>query len=115
MPPKLTITAGLTQKCCDCGIALYEEEIAYEIRGEFIDYIERQPGEISVLLCSGCRERIIENTRASQGDAILKRKLLEADGAKRSIPALDATHAEEEFVQDHPFGPDIPDGTGAGI
>jgi hypothetical protein len=33
----VTLTAGLNVKCCLCGIALYKEEIAYEIRGEFID------------------------------------------------------------------------------
>jgi len=109
----VTLTLGLNQKCCDCGIALYKEEIAYEIRGEFIDYIEHQPGEISILLCSGCRERLIHNTNISQGDAIMKRKLLEADGAKVS-PKLDFSYAEDEFLKDN-LDFRAPDDVGNGI
>jgi hypothetical protein len=111
----ITLTAGLNAKCCLCGIALYKEEIAYEIRGEFIDYIEHQPGHISVILCSGCRERLIHNTNICQGDAILKRKLLEAEGAKKPVPQIDVSEAGEAFLNEHPFGPDLPDGTGIGI
>jgi hypothetical protein len=76
----VALTLGLTHKCCDCGIALKKEEIAYEIRGEYIDYIEHIPGDISIILCSGCRERMLHNMQSSQGDAILKRKMIEKDG-----------------------------------
>jgi hypothetical protein len=76
----VALTKGFNQKCCDCGIAIRKEEIAYEIRGDFIDYIEHRPGQISILLCSGCRERLIQNTNLDMGDAILKRKEIEREG-----------------------------------
>jgi hypothetical protein len=71
---------SLGEKCCDCGIAISKQEIAYEIRGDFIDYIEHTPGQINITLCSGCRERLIHNTNIDQGDAILKRKEIEREG-----------------------------------
>jgi hypothetical protein len=85
---QITVTKGLDFKCCDCGIALYKQEIAYEIVGDCIDYIEHTPGDIRVILCSGCRERLIQNTNLSQGDAILKRKLIERDGAGPLKPII---------------------------
>ena len=86
----IALTLGLNQKCCDCGIALYDQEIAYEIVGHYIDYIDHKPGEIQGLLfCSGCRDRILHNLKTDQGDAILKRKELEREGAKKEIPKLE--------------------------
>ena len=105
----IALTLGLSNKCCDCGIALYKEEIAYEVTGTYIDYIEHCPGQITILLCSGCRERILHNLHADQGDAILKRKELEREGAKKEMPKLDFSHADTDV--------DIrtPDNTGVGI
>ena len=104
----IALTMGLNNKCCDCGIALYKEEIAYEISGGYIDYIEHAPGQISVLLCSGCRERILHNIHADQGDAILKRKELEREGAKTDIPKLDFPDTEIDDFR-------TPDGSGVGM
>lgn len=108
----VTLTLGLNHKCCDCGIALRKEEIAYEVQGGYIDYIEHSPGQINMLFCSGCREKILQHLHSDQGDAILKRKLLEADGAKEP-PKLDFSHAEEEFKDNLDFR--APDDVGNGI
>lgn len=85
----IALTWGLNSKCCDCGIALYDQEIAFEIVGRYIDYIDHKPGEIVLLYCSGCREKIVHNAHTDQGDAILKRKELEREGAKKEIPKLE--------------------------
>lgn len=106
MPVALTL--GLNQKCSDCGIALYKDEIAYEITGTYIDYIDHVPGEINILLCSGCRERLLHYLHSDQGDAILKRKELERDGAKRKMPSLD-------FPVETPDEVKMPDGGGVGM
>jgi hypothetical protein len=107
----VALTKGLNQKCCDCGIALYSQEIAYEITGTYIDYIEHVPGQITVLLCSGCRERLLHNLHADQGDAILKRKELEREGAKHTIAQIEAF--SEEDLSDIDFR--TPDNTGVGM
>jgi len=109
----ITLTKGLDQKCYDCGIALNQLEIAYEIRGEFVDYIERKTGTINITLCSGCRERIIEYLKKDQGDAILKRKELERDNPR--MPAVDYAEAEKEFIDNNPFGVKYPDDAGVGM
>jgi hypothetical protein len=93
----IALTKGLDHKCCDCGIAIRSEEIAYEIHGGYIDYIKHEPGQITILLCSGCRERLLQNIHADQGDAILKRKELEREGAKSEMPKLDFSHADTDF------------------
>lgn len=106
---------NLTHRCSFCGVAITPKEIAYEITGQSIDYIEREPGAISLILCEGCRDRLLHNISKDQGEAIMQRKLLEADGAAKPAQAIDTTYAKKEFLEDHPFGIDPPDGTGMGI
>ena len=106
----VALTKGLNNKCADCGIAVYPLEIAYEISGSYIDYIKHVPGQITILLCSGCRERILQNLHADQGDAILKRKELEREGAKHTVPQLDI---EDPDLSEIDFR--TPDNTGTGM
>ena len=101
----IILTKGLTEKCSDCGIALYKEEIALEIRGEFIDYIEHKPGEISIIFCSGCRERILNYLNMSIGDAILKRAELD------NVPVAKPITVSETEIDDFR----TPDDAGVGI
>lgn len=103
----VALTLGLTEKCSDCGIALKKNEIAYEIRGEYIDYIEHSPGEINILLCYGCRERILHNIHSDQGDAILKRKEIEREGPGPKKPLVFPEPEIEDFR--------TPDGGGVGM
>ena len=113
----VTLTLGLNHKCCDCGIALKANEIAGEIIGRLVDYGDHKTMEFDgvtarLMLCSGCLGRIKEYWAKDQGDAILKRKLLEADGAKEP-PKLDFSHAEEEFKDNLDFR--APDDVGNGM
>jgi hypothetical protein len=112
---KAVTTRSLKHRCSVCGIAIQSHEIAYEITGQSIDYIEHEPGMINLLLCVGCREKILHNLTLDQGTAIMFRKALEADGAAKKPEPVDTSHAEPEFLADHPFGIDPPDGTGVGI
>lgn len=109
----ISITKGLEEKCHDCGIALYKIEIDGEIRGEFVDYGRHEQGMINLTLCSGCWDRLRENMKKEQGDAILKRA--ELDNIPKKDHPLDYSGAIDEYLNDNPQGPDLPDGTGAGI
>ena len=104
----IALTKGLDQKCYDCGIALHKLEVAYEIRGEFVDYIEHKTGTIDITLCSGCRDRLVEFLKKDQGDAILKRKELEREGAKKEMPKLDFPDTAIDDFR-------TPDNTGVGM
>jgi len=84
----VTLTKGLDCKCYDCGIALKKTEVAYEIRGEYIDYVEHETGEIDITLCTGCRDRVLEYLKKDQGDAILKRKEIEREGPGPKKPLV---------------------------
>lgn len=79
----ISLIKGLDEKCCDCGIALHKKEVDAELDGWFVDYSEHDQGDMRLKFCSGCWGRIKEILRRDQGDAILKRKELEGDGAKR--------------------------------
>lgn len=76
----VALTKGLSEKCCDCGIALKKIEIDGEIDGSFSDYGEHEQGTLRLRFCSGCWGRIKEILHKDQGDAILKRKELENGG-----------------------------------
>ena len=85
----IALTKGLDNKCCDCGIALHKREIDGELDGRYSDYGEHEQGDMHLKFCSGCWGRIKEILKRDQGDAILKRKELEREGAKKEIPKLD--------------------------
>jgi hypothetical protein len=103
----VALTKGLNHKCCDCGIALKKEEIAYEVTGSYIDYIDHIPGQFNGLFCSGCRERILHNFQSDQGDAILKRKEIEKDGPGPLKPLVFPDTEIDDFR--------TPDGAGVGM
>jgi len=85
----IALTKGLDEKCCDCGIAIHKKEIDGELEGRYADYGEHEQGGMRPKFCSGCWGRIKEILKKDQGDAILKRKELEREGAKHAIAQLD--------------------------
>lgn len=109
----VTLTKGLDEKCCDCGIALKKIEIDGEfVGGNFIDYGEHTQtyidgDRITMKFCSGCKERIKTYLNKDQGDAILKRKELEKDEPFKplSLPDVD--------IEGHDVK--MPDGAGVGM
>lgn len=106
----IALTKGLDEKCCDCGIALYKKEITGELGGWFIDYVEHEEGDVHLKFCSGCWERIKEIMKRDQGDAILKRKELEREGAKHTPAQIDV------FIEnDDNFDFRTPDPNGVGM
>jgi hypothetical protein len=119
MPVALTSTKGLDCRCHGCGIALYEHEIAGEIYGWYVDYERHIRGDIdgSLFFCDGCWHKINQHVEQEQGDAILKRKELEGGGGDRDYKPkkLKGNAAFELYIEDHPFGPNIPDDVGNGI
>lgn len=114
MPPALTVTKHLTHRCGVCGIAISSKEIAFEISGRYIDYTEHVSGPANILLCGGCREKLLQNLGEEQGIAILRRLEIEGDG-KKSPPPINTDEAHQKFLGENPFGIEPPDGTGAGI
>jgi hypothetical protein len=75
----VALTKGLDDKCCVCGIALYQNEIAGELWGTYVDYLKHERGSMAVHFCSECWNRILEITNKGQGEAIMKRKELERE------------------------------------
>jgi hypothetical protein len=124
----LTITKGLTEKCCDCGIALKDKEVDGELIGKIVDYGEHKTYEFDGItdrlpLCSGCLGRMKENRAKDQGDAIMKRKELDKDGAQGGQIKIDVKQVFltrpldfTDIIESHDPSTDIlPDGTGAGM
>jgi len=78
MPPEsITITDKLTEKCYICGIAIYPQEIALELNGMIVDYIDHALSNGNITLCSECREKIKQNTAEDQSAAVLRRAALD--------------------------------------
>jgi hypothetical protein len=104
----IALTKGLDEKCHLCGFALRKKEIEAEITGTFVDYGERKTGTINLTFCSECWGGLTEISKRDQGDAILKRKELEREGAKKEMPKLDFPDTEIDDFR-------TPDNTGVGM
>ncbi|MGD0535918.1 MAG: hypothetical protein ABR999_10860 [Methanoregula sp.] len=132
----IALTKGLNQQCAYCGIAIKDEEIAGQIDGQYVDYLKHRTGVIDrMLFCSGCWEHIELSNKSNLGDAILKRKELEAEGAKTEPIVLDLTKAEpsplatkeqsdhilesvqadQDYLKEHPLDFTAPEHVGTGI
>jgi hypothetical protein len=103
----VTLTKGLDEKCCDCGIAIRKIEVDGELEGRYADYGEHEQGDIHLKFCSGCWGRIKEILKKDHGDAILKRKELEREGAKEARPLTFPDPDIDDFR--------TPDGAGVGM
>ncbi len=108
----VALTKGLNHKCCDCGIALKQNEVGGEFIGRIVDYGEHKTTEFDgvtsrLLLCSGCLERLKEIRAKDQGDAILKRKEIEKDGPGPLKPLVFPDTEIDDFR--------TPDGAGVGM
>lgn len=123
-PPAITVTKGLKQhKCSDCGIALHDGEVAGSfVGGYMIDYLkcsqEYLDDKHGIEFCSECWDRLNGYRREDQGQAIMRRLQLEREEDARQPPAEKKDilpDPAQTFTDDHPFGPEAPDGTGIGM
>ena len=112
---QMSQSKGLDDRCCYCGIALYKHEISACCNGTYIDYDAHDFGEVEILFCSECWTRIKKNMDEEQSEAIMRR--LELDNTKKysNKKQLSFDHAEDEFLNENPFGYKAPDETNGGI
>jgi len=80
VPDRIVVERGnLKIKCCDCGFAIYKAEVAGEVYGSFIDYNTKDRGQIALLYCGECWDKIKTNADAPIRTSIAKRRALESN------------------------------------
>ena len=94
-PDLIVVERGnLRIKCGDCGFAIYKVEIAGEVYGSFIDYNTKDRGQISILFCGECWDKVKNHAAANIRSGIAKRRALE------SVTKEDEKVIEEQKEQD---------------
>ena len=63
--------------CQICGIALYDSEVAGEIQGDYIDYLNRHTGEASIVFCHECWVNVLDKFNGGIEEAVRRRRMLD--------------------------------------
>jgi hypothetical protein len=63
--------------CGFCGIALKREEIAGELSGDYVNFVEKEIGNMTITFCPDCQNKVIEFIVGDMDKAIGRRIGLE--------------------------------------
>ena len=78
-PDRIVVERGnLKIKCGDCGVALYQMEVAGEVYGSFVDYVSKDRGQINIMYCGECWANLIDNVDGPMRTAIARRRVIES-------------------------------------
>jgi hypothetical protein len=83
--------------CNICGFALMQHEVAGDISGTYINYVEHRNGSIQLSLCVDCQNKILEIIEGGADKAINRR--LEIEGQIKVPP-----HKKRSYDKDDDDG-----------